>query len=203
VAAALLLASCGGSSTPGSVSGQVTTPSGPTTASAVPTLSATSSPSPADTPSPTTPSPIATPTASRLSAAEAAIMEVASQVFPPTSPSSHPPGPGGFVECEFSTGVDFDFSGCPVTARFAARLHQNPSASDQARPFCRCQNILPIRDITVESTASGGVAHVDLGNARIDLLMTVEGGRLVVDDTQCPGKGAATSYYVDPVPPCA
>lgn len=132
----------------------------------------------------------------------AAIAQVATAVFPPTSSQSHPPGTEGYVECEFATGVDFDFSNCPVTARFLARLHQNPSASDRARPFCRCQNILPKRDITTEATTSGGVAHVDLGNAQIDLVMTVEGGRLLVDDTQCPNGGTATSYYVDPVPPC-
>jgi len=106
------------------------------------------------------------------------------------------------VECEFATGVDFAFSNCPVTARFLARLNQNPSASDRARPFCRCQNILPKRDISTESTVSGGVAHMDLGNAQIDLIMSFDGGRLLVDDTQCPGRGPATSYYMEPVPPC-
>lgn len=131
-----------------------------------------------------------------------AITQVALAVFPPSSSQSHPPGTEGYVECEFSTGVDFDFSNCPVTARFLARLHQNPSASDQARPFCRCQNILPTRNITTELTVSGGVAHVDLGNAQIDLVMTFEGGRLLVDDTQCPGRGSATSYYMDAVAPC-
>ena len=131
-------------------------------------------------------------------ATAAAITRVASEVFPP----SQPPGPEGYVECEFAAGLAFEFTNCPVTPRFLARLQKNPSASDRVRPFCRCQNILPKRDITAESTASGGVAHVDLGNAQIDLLMTVDGGRLLVDDTQCVGGGAVTSYYVDPVAPC-
>jgi hypothetical protein len=144
----------------------------------------------------------ATPTTSPTAVSNAAITQVAAKVFPPSSPQSHPPGTEGYVECEFSTGVDFDFSNCPVTVRFLARLHLNPSASDMARPFCRCQNILPKRDITVEATDSGVLAHVDLGNAQIDLVMTVDGGRLLVDDTQCPGGGPATSYYVEPVPPC-
>ena len=130
-------------------------------------------------------------------------MQVASKIFPPSSARSHPPGTEGYVECEFSTDVDFEFSNCPVTARFLARLHQNPSASDQARPFCRCQNILPIRDVTAETTSSGGVAHVKLGNALIGLIIKVDAGQLLVDDTQCPGKGPNTSYYLDPVPPCA
>lgn len=142
------------------------------------------------------------PSPSPSLATAAAITQVASEVFPPSSTQSHPPGTEGYVECEFATGVDFEFSNCPVTTRFLARLHQNPSASDQARPFCRCQNILPKRDIATESTVSGGVAHVGLGNAQIDLLMALEGGRLLVDDTQCPGGGAATSYYIDPVAPC-
>ena len=71
-----------------------------------------------------------------------------------------------------------------------------------ARPFCRCQNILPKRDITSVPNSDGGVAHVDLGNAQIDLIMKIENGRLLVDDTECPGKGAATSLYTEPVPPC-
>ena len=173
VAAMLLLTSCGGASS-----------SYAPTASAVPSAG--------------TPSQSASP--SLLTAA--AITQVASEVFPPSSSQSHPPGTEGYVECEFASGVDFQFSNCPVTIRFLTRLQQNPSASDQARPFCRCQNILPKRDITIEVTVSDGVAHVDLGNAHIDLLMTLEGGRLLVDDTQCPGRGAATSYYVDPVSPC-
>ncbi len=83
-----------------------------------------------------------------------------------------------------------------------ARLRQNLSASDQARPFCRGQNILPIRDVIVDTSPAGGVAHVNLGNAAIDLIITVDGGRLLVDDTRCPGKGSETSYYLDRVPPC-
>jgi hypothetical protein len=108
----------------------------------------------------------------------------------------------GYVECEFANGIDFEFANCPVTPRFMARLRQNPSASDRARPFCRCQNILPKRDITTESTTSGGVAHLDLGNALIDLMMTLDDGRLLVDDTRCPGRGSETSYFIEPVPTC-
>lgn len=128
-----------------------------------------------------------------------AITELANRVFPPTSAQSHPPGTDGYVECEFFTGIDFDFSNCPVTDRFLARLRQNPNASDRARPFCRCQNILPIRIVTAEPSTSGGVAHINLGNATIDLIMKVERGRLLVDDTQCAGKGPETSYYNEPV----
>ena len=160
--------------------------------------SGSTAPTASAVPSATTRSPSPSPTL----VTAAAITKVASEVFPPSSSQSHPPGPEGYVECEFATGVDFEFSNCPLTARFLARLQQNPSASDQARPFCRCQNILPKRDITTESTTSGGVAHVDLGNAQIDLVMTMESGRLLVDDTQCPNGGTATSYYIEPVPPC-
>lgn len=191
VIAALLLVSCGGSATSNQPTATAPPSAGTASPSASPSL-VTAVPS-AGTASPS-------PSPSLVTAA--AITEVASAVFPPSSSQSHPPGTDGYVECEFATGVDFEFSNCPVTTRFLARLRQNPSASAQARPFCRCQNILPKRDITTESTPSGGVAHVDLGNAHIDLLMTLEGGRLLVDDTQCPGGGAATSYYLDPVAPC-
>jgi len=174
LAATVLLASCGG----------------------VTTSTATASGSPAPSPRASSPGPSASP------ATAAAITQLAYEVFPPSTPQSHPPGTVGYVECEFAAGVDFQFSNCPVTARFLTRLQQNPSASDEARPFCRCQNILPNRNITPESTPSGGIAHVDLGNAHIDLVMTIQDGRLLVDDSQCPGQGPASSYYVDPVPPC-
>lgn len=151
------------------------------------------------------PSPAATASVSPSSSliSTTALADVAHRIFPPATSQSHPPGPEGYVECEFSTGVDFDFSTCPVTARFLSRLHQNPSASGRSRPFCRCQNILPKRDITVSAIQAGGVAHVDLGNATIDLIIISDRGTLLVDDTQCPGKGSNTSYYIDPVPPCS
>ena len=146
----------------------------------------------------------ATATPSALAAA-GAITEIANRVFPLASAQSHPPAyPGSvdYVECEFARGVDFEFSNCPITARFLARLLQNPSAMGRSRAFCRCQNTLPMRTVTADPASSGGVAHINLGNATIDLILKVEGGRLLVDDTQCPGKGSKTSYYLDPVAAC-
>jgi hypothetical protein len=56
--------------------------------------------------------------------------------------------------------------------------------------------------MTAETSITGGVAHVTLGSIRVDLVMVDEGGNLLVDDTQCTGRGAATSIYASPVAQC-
>jgi hypothetical protein len=57
--------------------------------------------------------------------------------------------------------------------------------------------------ITADVTPTGGTAHVDFGGGlKVDFIMVEQSGSLLVDDTQCSGRGAATSIYVDPLPPC-
>ncbi len=98
-----------------------------------------------------------------------------------------------------------DRSSCPITARLAARFaqQQQPPAVGPGplAAFCRCQNI-PDLSMTAETSSTGGVAHVTMGSIRGDLVMVDEGGTLLVDDTQCTGRGAATSIYTSPVAQC-
>jgi hypothetical protein len=70
--------------------------------------------------------------------------------------------------------------------------------------WCRCQNGRG-QSITGEVNPDGGTAHVtwDTG-LKMDFLMVVQAGRLLVDDTQCTGLGPTTSLYgpkgLDPCP---
>ena len=57
--------------------------------------------------------------------------------------------------------------------------------------------------MTADVTPIGGSAHVDFGNGvRVDFIMVEHGGSLLVDDTQCTGRGALTSIYTDPLALC-
>lgn len=143
---------------------------------------------------PAAPAPTATPAAAPVSAA--AIIAVADRVFLRTPTSG-----AQYGECDSGS----DFSACPVTQRLLGRLEQNPVSGGigGATPFCRCQGLWPSQSVTATPTVGGGVAHVTIGNVVIDLVMTVVNGTLLVDDTLCNGRGAATSIYTNPVVPCA
>jgi len=109
-------------------------------------------------------------------------------------------GPGG-NPCNSAT-----ISGCPVTPRLAARITQieAPSAIGSGPPnsWCRCQNVADVA-MTADITPSGGTAHVDFKNGvKVDFIMVEQAGSLLVDDTQCTGRGASTSIYVDPPALC-
>ena len=144
-----------------------------------------------------TPSTAATaaPTAAPVTAAM--LIAVADRVFLRTPMSG-----AEYGECDSAS----DFSACPVTPRLLGRLEQHPISGGVggAAPFCRCQNFWPTQSITATPAAGGGVAHVTIfGSVVIDLVMTVVNGTLLVDDTLCSGRGAATSIFANPVVPCA
>ena len=64
--------------------------------------------------------------------------------------------------------------------------------------FCRCQNVPALSaQFDPQVTPTGGVAHVTLSALKLDLIMVQEKGKLLVDDTQCTGRGASTSIYAD------
>jgi len=117
----------------------------------------------------------------------AEVLAVAGRIFP----GPHPAG------CNWR-----DRSACPVTDRLAARLEQL-AQPPKVGPgpialFCRCQNVPAVSaQFDPEVTPTGGVAHVTLGALRLDLIMVQEKGNLLVDDTQCTGRGPSTSIYAD------
>src|SRR5215831_13994630 len=100
-------------------------------------------------------------------------------------------------------GCDWrDRLNCPVTDRLAARMEQLAQPSKVGPGpialFCRCQNVpAPGAQFDPEVTPTGGVAHVTLGALKLDLIMIQETARLLVDDTQCTGRGPSTSIYAE------
>ena len=89
---------------------------------------------------------------------------------------------------------------CPITPRLAARMAelikiQSGYKTGTVDLWCRCQNGSG-QTITGEVTPDGGIAHVtwDTG-LKLDFLMVVQDGRLLVDDTQCTALGPTTSIY--------
>ncbi len=64
--------------------------------------------------------------------------------------------------------------------------------------WCRCQNAAPAPTITAQVTSGGGTATVDFGvgrNYKMDFLMVVQDGTLLLDDTQCTEVGPSSSIY--------
>ena len=60
--------------------------------------------------------------------------------------------------------------------------------------------------LTGEVTPTGGVAHVslhpDVHAIKIDLIMVMQDGQLLVDDMQCAGGGPSTSVYAPQLALC-
>jgi hypothetical protein len=128
-------------------------------------------------------------------ATAAALDALARQAFP----GDHPAGCGPVATC-------------PVTDRLRARLQElsRPPANGPGPlvEFCRCQNGASSMAVTSEVSGAGGVAHVTLvygpgSSSKIDLII-VQGSdsQLLVDDTQCTGKGPSTSIYAAEIVGC-
>ena len=151
---------------------------------------------PATTPSPTitpslavTPIPVATPTPEPVSAAQ--IVAVAKQFFT------------GDMTCHDSPV----FADCPITTRLAARMvevikEQSSYPTGGGDVWCRCQQYFNLV-FAAEVTPGGGIAHVTSGPLRMDFMMVTQDGKLLVDDTQCTGRGASTSIYAPVLVACA
>ena len=150
------------------------------TAAATPTFVAT--PTPVATPTAVaTTTPVATPTPEPVTTAQ--VVAVAQQFW--SRPSAN--------EC-------WPVLSCPITPRLAARVAElfkleSGSKTGNGDLWCRCQNGLG-QTITGEVTPDGGIAQAtwDTG-LKMDFLMVVQDGRLLVDDTQCTGLGPASSLY--------
>ena len=143
-----------------------------------PTATAT----PAATPTPT-PTPVTTPTPEPVSAAQ--IVALAQQ-FWPTAPSSNALNPCAIPDC-------------PITPRLATRADELVKIESGYKTgsggiWCRCQQYSDVK-ITAEVTPAGGTAHVTSGSLKMDFIMVLQDGKLLLDDTQCTAGGASTSIY--------
>jgi hypothetical protein len=115
------------------------------------------------------------------------VSAVAERIFP----GPHPAG------CDWRDRLT-----CPVIDRLAALMDQRAQPAKVGPApialFCRCQSVPPLSaQFGPEVTSTGGVAHVTLGALKLDLIMVQEKGKLLVDDTQCTGRGPSTSIHVD------
>jgi hypothetical protein len=147
------------------------------------THSAAVTPSPAATPTSTL-----SPTAAPVSAAQ--ILAVANQFW--FERDAHP--------CAILN--------CPITERLANRMAelikiQSGYKTGGVMLWCRCQNGL-VETIQAEVTSGGGTAHVNWNTGlKMDFLMVVQDGELLVDDTQCTGGGPSTSIYASQLVLCS
>jgi len=148
------------------------------------TTSPTAMPTPTATPIPTpTPNPVATATPEPASAAQ--IVALAQQ-FWPTAPSSNALNPCAIPDC-------------PITPRLATRADELVKIESVYKTgsvdiWCRCQQYIDVK-ITAEVTPAGGTAHVASGSLKMDFIMVLQDGKLLLDDTQCTGGGPSTSIY--------
>ena len=176
----MLLVACGAPANP--------TESATGTATVSPSLSGTATPTP--TPAPTT---TAAATANELTA-------VASVVYPACTPASCAGG-AMFTTCDAGSSGSDVFASCPLTVRLAAQLTGDvagiPSAAD---PLGGGQDPeWTTESVTATPTATGGIDHVTLGFGpgttmeKHDLLIVVQGSKLVVDDLYCTGTEVDTT----------
>jgi hypothetical protein len=96
---------------------------------------------------------------------------------------------------------------CPVTKRLAALIMQIETPTNSGLSpviwWCRCQNVGGSSTVP-EITRTGATAHVTVSSptsldiVKVDLIMVEQGGSLLVDDTECTGRGPSTSIYMDP-----
>jgi len=164
---------------------------------AVPHSSGPPAPSAAASSSPPATAATAAPTAApqALQAVTPADLDaMARRIFP----GAHPAGCG-------------DIAACPVTDRLrtrVAQLSQPTGGPGSVVQFCRCQNGAESMTVLSEVRPSGGTAHVTLtygpqATSKLDLVFLEEPDRrLLLDDTQCTGRGASTSIYAPTLAAC-
>lgn len=172
IAVLMLLTSCGSPRSPTS-----STTSAPTVA---PTTSQAATPTP-------TPATTAAATVDQLTA-------VAVKVYTACTPATCA-GNAMFTTCAAGASGSDVFASCPLTSRLVAQLQQDvagvPSAPD---PLGGGQDpAWATRTATATPSATGGIVHVTLGFGpgsimdRLDLVVVIQGGQLLVDDLYCTG----------------
>jgi hypothetical protein len=160
----------------------------PVTSSTVSTPAASAAPTPTQAP---TPAP--TPTAKPVTVADLDAM--ARRIFPGANPAGCGP-----------------IAACPITQRLRARVDElsrpQPNGPGGAVQFCRCQNGGSGLRVASEVTDSGGIAHVVVvygggHDIALDLIFVrAPDAGLLLDDTQCTGRGSSTSLYAPTLAGC-
>ncbi|HXM57323.1 MAG TPA: hypothetical protein VOB72_18140 [Candidatus Dormibacteraeota bacterium] len=156
-------------------------------------VTGSAAPSPAASAAPTQ-APGLAPTANPVTVADLDAM--ARRVFP----EPHPAGCGPIATC-------------PIAQRLRARVEElsrpRPNQPGPVVQFCRCQNGASSLRVASGVTESGGIAHVVLvyeggHDIALDLIFvrTPDAG-LLLDDTQCTGRGPSTSLYAATLVGCA
>jgi hypothetical protein len=105
-----------------------------------------------------------------------------------------------FTTCDAGSSGPDVFAPCPLTTRLVTQLKSEvdgvPSAPD---PLGGGQDPEWITEtVTATPSSTGGVAHVTLGfgpdttTEKYDLVVIIQGSRLLVDDLYCTGSDPAT-----------
>jgi hypothetical protein len=178
MAALALLVSCGSPAGP--------TASATSSVTITPTFTATAT---------STPNP-----GSTAAASAGEVAAVASLVYPACTPANCA-GDAMFTTCDASSPGPDVFAPCPLSQRLAMQLHAEVDGVASAPdPVGGGQDPEWItRAVTTTPSATGGVDHVTLGfgpgttTERYDLVVVVEGSRLLVDDIYCTGADPASA----------
>ncbi len=172
----VVLAACGAPATP--------TASATAAATVAPTVVATATPTPAP--------------ASTAAASVDELTVVASTLYPACTPANCA-GDAMFTTCDASSSGPDVFAPCPLTMRLVTQLKSNVNGVASAPdPIGGGQDPEWITEaVTPVPSATGGVVHVTLGfgpgtrTERYDLVVVLQGSRLLVDDLYCTGTDPA------------
>lgn len=143
----------------------------------------------------------ATPTPAPASTAAASVDEltvVASTLYPACAPANCA-GDAMFTTCDASSSGPDVFAPCPLTMRLVAQLRSDVNGVASAPdPIGGGQDPEWISETVMPApSATGGIVHVTLGfgpgtkTEKYDLVVVLQGSRLLVDDLYCTGTDLA------------
>jgi hypothetical protein len=165
---------------------------------ASPTASTTSTPTVTPAPAEST-----TPTPAPATTAAASIEElsvVASTVYPACTPADCA-GDAMYTTCDASSSGPDVFAPCPLTTRLDSQLKSEVDGVTSAPdPMGGGQDPEWLTEaVSAMPSATGGVVHVTLGLGpgttpeKYDLVVVLQGSRLLVDDIYCTGSDPTTT----------
>ena len=150
------------------------------------------------------PSPSVSQTPAPTGLSAAAVQQAAQKIF-----VLRTDGSGWYDTCvTAAAGGGASYASCPFTQRLMQRLGQNPIPQED--PVSRAQMSVLKPTITVETTASGAIAHLTAPSeggspeytTGLDFVFISVNGQPLADDILCTGGGASTSIYAASPPNC-